>query len=124
MGFQVTISGGSPGPHNDAVHAAIQAASAELAKVPGLTATISGYSNDGTGNLQLSGTITPSAPTLEGAAAPDAAPPAPPTIAEGPVVADVPDDTPTDVPTPDAAPPDAGTPDAAPADPPTDPETP
>ncbi len=43
MSFSVSISGHSSKPHNAAVQAAVEAAVEALKKVPGMNATVSGY---------------------------------------------------------------------------------
>jgi hypothetical protein len=47
MSFQISISGHSSGPHNDAVKAVFEQAIKDLRKIPSSTISGSGYSNDG-----------------------------------------------------------------------------
>ena len=47
MSFSISITGHSNEKHNAAVQEAVDAALDVLVTVPGITATVSGYSNDG-----------------------------------------------------------------------------
>lgn len=57
MSYSISISGHSGEPHNHEVQEAVDAALAILDIVPGMSATVSGYSNDGTGNITLVGKL-------------------------------------------------------------------
>ena len=49
MTFSISVSGSSSKPHNAAVQAGVEALVAELEKVPGLTASVGGYTWDNGG---------------------------------------------------------------------------
>jgi hypothetical protein len=57
MSFSIGITGHSSNPHNQAVQDAVDAALETLEGVEGLTATVTGYSNDGEGSVTLTGSL-------------------------------------------------------------------
>lgn len=53
MSYNISISGHSSEPHNAEVKAIAEEAAKKLQALPGSTVTLSGYSNDNTGNITL-----------------------------------------------------------------------
>lgn len=53
MSYQINISGHSAGPHNAKVKEVTDNAVRELRALPGSTVTVTGYSNDNDGRIDL-----------------------------------------------------------------------
>ncbi len=53
MSYQISISGHSSDDHNAKVKEVAEDAARKLKELPGATVTLSGYSNDNTGRIDL-----------------------------------------------------------------------
>ena len=59
MSYSISISGHSSGDHNAKVKEVAEEAVRKLKELPGSTVTLSGYSNDNTGRIDLSSGTVP-----------------------------------------------------------------